>query len=76
MVHTAVPTTNEHGYVSVNMEMIMGDWTPVPANDGNDLFFGFWFTNGGAAPGSVDSFWLSASIHRYEGDLSPWDPNR
>jgi len=61
---------------TVNTTIVMGDFGFEAALLVNELFFGFLVMNGGAAVGAVSNALMSASIHRYLGDLAPFDPNR
>lgn len=81
-----VPSLTEHSIleqpgamsqeVSANGSVILGDWAPEGAFLENELFFGFLFMNSGADPSTISELWQSTSVHRYEGDLHPFDPNR
>lgn len=62
--------------VTCNGSVVMGDWTPTGTFGANDLFFGFFMMNPGAQAAAISNIYASMSIHRYEGDLHPWDPNR
>jgi len=62
---------------SFNSSMVMGDFFPQGGDpETNDLYAGWWFTNGGASPVTIANVHLSVSIHRYTTDLNPFDPNR
>lgn len=62
-----------------NGSVILGNWRPELAEleDPAELFFGFVMANGDSVGEAVFSnVQASMSIHRYESDLRPFDPNR
>ncbi len=63
-------------FSSCNHTMVIGDFEPSGDPLENDIFFGFWFANGGSGPAEVTKAHGSFSIHRYISDLKPFDPNR
>lgn len=62
--------------VTCNGSIVIGDFEPTGILLENDLFFGFWMSNGGAAPAAIMAIHASMSVHRYTEDLHPFDPNR
>lgn len=59
-----------------NGEVIMGDWLPIGEEFEGGIYFGWWIMNGSTSPAEIGDLQGSVSIHRYEGDLRPFDPNR
>jgi len=71
-----VSANGEAVFGSVNMQMVLGDWSPTGIIGEEELFGGFWITNHGASPANITRIVASVSLHRYEFDLHPFDPNR
>lgn len=63
--------------IDTNMEMVMGNWTPIATPLDDELVAGVLIVNSSAVQNAViSSFGLTISLHRYEGDLDAFDPNR
>jgi len=62
----------------MNGTCVMGDFKAASEEGlaSGDLFAGFYFQNFGATDASLLHVRLTTSIHRYESDLTPFDPNR
>ena len=56
--------------------VVMGDWEPSGNIDVRTIFGGWCISNGENQTINVEHMWCSFSLHRYEGDLTPFDPNR
>lgn len=77
-VHSQDVGNNEHYWsVGINTSVISGEWRNLSKVQSlDDFFFGFWIVNYGADPGVGRDIIQSWSVHRYEFDLNPFDPNR
>lgn len=61
---------------SFNTELISGDFTPTGSYDAEEVFCGYWMMNPTAGAAAMENVRVSISLHRYEYDMRPFDPNR
>lgn len=62
----------------MNGTVVMGDFKGdgVSTLEADDLFAGFYLQNFGPSSATLRDMRLTTAIHRYETDLTPFDPNR
>lgn len=69
---------NNGGFLSVsaNGTVVLGDFAQSGIDSTDEIFFGFFLMNPGSGTQIFKSMHGSFSLHRYEYDLSPFDPDR